>query len=89
MSAFWDLGIPQRDCGKRSFCGRCANCRRILDPRTVPCAQCGRGVDERRADIIGLRGLCVECFAPDLPSERAKRAPVYETAAWARGERLD
>lgn len=88
-ATLWDLSIPQRECGMRSYCGRCPNCRLALGERTVPCAQCGCDVDERRAMIPGLRGLCVECFAPDLPSERAKRLPVYETEAWSRGERLD
>jgi NMD protein affecting ribosome stability and mRNA decay len=55
---------------------------------TVPCAQCPKLIDARRAAIPGLKGLCVDCFAPALPSERAKTLPEYETAAWSRGERL-
>lgn len=30
----WDATIPQRDCGKRSYCGRCATCRVALQAAT-------------------------------------------------------
>jgi hypothetical protein len=51
-NSIWDLSIPQSQCGKRSYCGRCVDCRKALGARgealerpTDPWAN-ERGVDK-------------------------------------------
>lgn len=57
---------------------------------TVPCARCSAPISARRAACAITHGLCEDCNAPNLSTskERLALAPVYETAAWERGEKL-
>lgn len=62
------------------------SCCNVIE--TVPCVDCGRPIDARRAKLDHIGGLCVACKAPTLAVNRKLELPEYETAVWARGDRL-